>query len=102
MIYVLSTVLVSLRFGYGPSLLAAVLSVLCFDFFIPPLYTFAVHDLSQVVTFGVMLLVALVISGGWCEFHVELPVDGEPPAPSSKPARGNVSAVRARRTRIGA
>ena len=56
--------LVSLRFGYGPSLLAAVLSVLCFDFFfIPPLYTFAIHDLSHVVTFGVMFLVALVISG---------------------------------------
>ena len=64
MIYLLSIVLVSLRFGYGPSLLAAVLSVLCFDFFfIPPLYTFAVHDLTHVVTFGVMFLVALVISG---------------------------------------
>src|SRR4051812_38883415 len=64
MIYLLGIVLVSLRFGYGPSLLAAVLSVLCFDFFfIPPLYTFAVHDLSHVVTFGVMFLVALVISG---------------------------------------
>jgi len=39
-------------------------SVLCFDFFfIPPLYTFAVRDLSHVVTFGVMFMVALVISG---------------------------------------
>src|SRR6478609_5628125 len=64
MIYLLGIMLVSLRFGYGPSLLAAVLSVLCFDFFfIPPLYAFAVHDLSHVVTFGVMCLVALVISG---------------------------------------
>ncbi len=64
MVYLLAIVLVSLRFGYGPSLLAAVLSVLCFDFFfIPPLYTFAVRDLSHVVTFGVMFLVALVISG---------------------------------------
>jgi len=64
MVYLLAIVLVSLRFGYGPSLLAAVLSVLCFDFFfIPPLYTFAVRDLSHVVTFGVMFMVALVISG---------------------------------------
>ena len=64
MVYLLGIVLVSLRFGYGPSLLAAVLSVLCFDFFfIPPLYTFAIHDLSHVVTFAVMFLVALVISG---------------------------------------
>jgi two-component system sensor histidine kinase KdpD len=64
MVYLLGVVLVSLRFGYGPSLLAAVLSVLCFDFFfIPPLFTFAVRDLSHVVTFAVMFLVALVISG---------------------------------------
>ena len=64
MVYLLAIVLVSLRFGYGPSLLAAVLSVLCFDFFfIPPFYTFAVRDLSHVVTFGVMFMVALVISG---------------------------------------
>jgi two-component system, OmpR family, sensor histidine kinase KdpD len=64
MVYLLGVVLVSLRFGYGPSLLAAVLSVLCFDFFfIPPIFTFAVRDLSHVVTFAVMFLVALVISG---------------------------------------
>jgi two-component system sensor histidine kinase KdpD len=64
MLYLLSIVLVSLRAGYGPSLLAAVLSVLCFDFFfIPPLYTFAIRDLSHVVTFAVMSLVALLISG---------------------------------------
>ena len=64
MVYLLGVVLVSLRFGYAPSLLAAVLSVLCFDFFfIPPLFTFAVRDLSHIVTFGVMFLVALVISG---------------------------------------
>src|SRR5450432_2598132 len=63
MVYLLGIVLVALRFGYGPSLLAAVLSVLCFDFFfIPPLYTFAVRDLSHMVTFGVMFTVALVIS----------------------------------------
>ncbi|MEO6599617.1 MAG: DUF4118 domain-containing protein [Polyangiaceae bacterium] len=64
MIYLLGVVLVSLRFGYGPSLLAAVLSVLCFDFFfIPPLFTFAVRDLSHIVTFAVMFMVALLISG---------------------------------------
>jgi two-component system sensor histidine kinase KdpD len=64
MIYLLGIVLVALRFGYGPSILAAVLSVLSFDFFfIPPFYTFAVRDLSHIVTFGVMFLVAVVISG---------------------------------------
>jgi two-component system, OmpR family, sensor histidine kinase KdpD len=63
MVYLLGTVLVSLRFGYGPSVLAAVLSVTCFNFFfIPPYYTLAVADLRHVVTFVVMLTVALVIT----------------------------------------
>ena len=62
MVYLLGTVLVSLRWGYGPSLLAAVLSVTCFNFFfIPPYYTLAVADLRHVVTFVVMLTVAIVI-----------------------------------------
>jgi len=53
-----------MRFGYGPSLVAAVLSVLIFDFFfVPPYLSFAVTDLGHIVTFGVMFLVALVISG---------------------------------------
>ncbi len=64
MIYLLGIVLVAMRFGYGPSLFAAVLSVLCFDyFFIPPIYTFAVRDFRHLVTFSVMFLVAIVISG---------------------------------------
>lgn len=64
MVYLLGTVVVSTRFHYGPSIVAAVLSVLCFNFFfIPPYYTLSVADLRHVVTFGVMLTVALVISG---------------------------------------
>jgi two-component system sensor histidine kinase KdpD len=63
MVFLLGVVLVSMRFGYGPSLLAAVLSVVAFDFFfIPPYLSFAVSDFSHIVTFGVMFLVALVIS----------------------------------------
>jgi two-component system sensor histidine kinase KdpD len=63
MVFLLGVVLVSMRFGYGPSLLAAVLSVLAFDFFfIPPYMSFAVSDFSHIVTFGVMFLVAVVIS----------------------------------------
>jgi two-component system sensor histidine kinase KdpD len=63
MVFLLGVVLVSMRFGYGPSMLAAILSVLAFDFFfIPPYLSFAVTDFSHIVTFAVMLLVALVIS----------------------------------------
>jgi two-component system sensor histidine kinase KdpD len=64
MVFLLGIVLVSMRFGSGPSLLAAVLSVLAFDFiFVPPYFSFAVTDLSHFVTFGVMFFVSLVISG---------------------------------------
>ncbi len=63
MILLLGVVVVSMRFGYGPSLLAAVSSVLAFDFFFtPPFFSFAVSDLSHVVTFSVMFIVAFVIS----------------------------------------
>jgi two-component system sensor histidine kinase KdpD len=63
MVFLLGVVVVSMRFGYGPSLLAAVLSVLAFEFFfIPPLFSFAVSDLRHVVTFAVMFFVAVVIS----------------------------------------
>ena len=64
MVYLLGIVVVSMRYGYVPSLVAAVLSVSCFDFFfIPPYYTFVVADAGHVITFGVMLVVAVVISG---------------------------------------
>ncbi len=63
MVYLLGVVVVSMRFGYGPSLLAAVLSVVAFDFFfVPPYFSFAVSDLRHTVTFAVMFLVAVIIS----------------------------------------
>jgi two-component system sensor histidine kinase KdpD len=63
MLYLLGVVVVSLTLGRGASLLTAVLSVLAFDFFfIPPYLTLNVSDLRHTVTFGVMLLVAVVMS----------------------------------------
>jgi two-component system sensor histidine kinase KdpD len=63
MIYLLGIVLVAARYGRGPSILASIVSVAAFDFFfVPPFYTFAVADVQYLVTFAVMLLVALVIS----------------------------------------
>jgi two-component system sensor histidine kinase KdpD len=64
MLYLLGIVIVSLGWGLGPSLVAAVLSVVALDFFfIPPFHTFVVTDVSHVTTFTVMFIVALVISG---------------------------------------
>jgi len=63
MLYLLGTVFVAARFGRGPSVMAAVLSVGLFDFlFVPPRYSFAVSDAQYLITFAVMLITALLIS----------------------------------------
>jgi two-component system sensor histidine kinase KdpD len=62
--FLLAVVLVASRCARGPAVWASVLSIAIFDFaFVPPYYTFSVHDTSYVLTFGVMLVVALVMSG---------------------------------------
>jgi two-component system sensor histidine kinase KdpD len=63
MVYLLGTILAAASFGRGPGILASVLSVAAFDFFfVPPYLTFAVSDTEYIVTFAVMLLVAIVVS----------------------------------------
>jgi two-component system sensor histidine kinase KdpD len=63
MVYLLGVMLAGLRLGRGPSVLTALLNVAAFDFFfVPPRFTFAVSDAQYLVTFGVMLTVALVIA----------------------------------------
>ena len=64
MVYLLGVVAVATRAGRGPTALASVLSVAVFDFFfVPPYLSFAVSDTEYLITFAVMLIVALVISG---------------------------------------
>jgi two-component system, OmpR family, sensor histidine kinase KdpD len=64
MVYLLGIILFSARFALAPSLTAAFLSVAAFDyFFIPPYLTFSIMDMRHGVTFFVMFLVAVVISG---------------------------------------
>lgn len=64
MVYLLAVVVVALRLGRGPAVLTSVLSVGAFDyFFVPPKLTFAVADWQYLVTFAIMLVVGLVISG---------------------------------------
>jgi two-component system sensor histidine kinase KdpD len=63
MIYLLVVVLAALYLGRGPAVLAAVLSVLVFDFFfVPPYFTLAVNDTEYLLTFLALLLVGLIIS----------------------------------------
>src|SRR6185437_16881077 len=62
MIYLLGATVAALRLGRGPSALTALLNVIAFDFFfVPPRFNFAISDAQYLLTFGVMLLVALVI-----------------------------------------
>jgi two-component system sensor histidine kinase KdpD len=63
MLYLLGVAFVATRFGRWPSVLTAALSVAAFDFFyVYPYLTFVVGDTQYVVTFAVMLVVALLIS----------------------------------------
>jgi len=63
MIYLLGVTLVASRFGPGEAAIASLLSVVIFDVaFVPPRGTLAVSDTQYLITFAVMLLVALVIS----------------------------------------
>ncbi len=63
MVYLLGVMLISNRYGRGPGVLASILSVSAFDFFfVPPKLSFTVADTQYVMTFAIMLSVALVIS----------------------------------------
>jgi two-component system sensor histidine kinase KdpD len=63
MAYLVGVLFVSIRYGRGPGIAASVMAVLLFDFFlVEPYYSFAVSDVQYLLTFAVMLAVALVIS----------------------------------------
>jgi two-component system, OmpR family, sensor histidine kinase KdpD len=60
-IFILTVVLIAVRFGRGPAAVAALLSVCSFDFFfVPPRFSFAVSDVQYFLTFGIMLAVGLI------------------------------------------
>jgi len=64
MIYLLVVVVAALYLGRGPAVVAAVLSVLVFDFFfVPPHLTLAVSDTEYLLTFLALLIVGLLLSG---------------------------------------
>ena len=61
MLFLLAVVLVSVRYGLGPSVMASFLNVAAFDFFyVPPRFSFAVSDVQYLLTFAVMLAVGLI------------------------------------------
>jgi two-component system, OmpR family, sensor histidine kinase KdpD len=63
MVYLVGVMVTAIHCGRGPAILVSLLSVMGFDFFfVPPRFTFAVEENHYILTFGVMFLVALVIS----------------------------------------
>lgn len=62
MLFLLTVVLVAVKWGRGPAVFASFVSVAAFDFFfVPPQFSFAVSDVQYLLTFVVMLTVALTI-----------------------------------------
>jgi two-component system sensor histidine kinase KdpD len=63
MVYLLGVVVIAQRVGRGPAITCALLGVIAFDvLFVPPVGALRVEDAQYVVTFAIMLVVALVIS----------------------------------------
>ncbi|HJV74693.1 MAG TPA: two-component system sensor histidine kinase KdpD [Noviherbaspirillum sp.] len=62
MLFLLTEVLIAVRLGRGPAVMAAFLSVGAFDFFfVSPRLSFSVSDVQYLVTFTVMLVVGLIV-----------------------------------------
>ncbi|HSU76844.1 MAG TPA: sensor histidine kinase KdpD, partial [Burkholderiales bacterium] len=77
MIYLLAVVLIAVRYGRGPAVATSVVAVAAFDFFfVPPQLTFAVTDVQYLLTFAIMLLVALIISNLTASVRLQANVAG--------------------------
>ena len=62
MLFMLTVVLLAVKWGRGPAIIGAILNVLAFDFFfVPPRFSFAVYDIQYLLTFAVMLAVGVLI-----------------------------------------
>ena len=63
MLYILGIAVIGSRGQYRPAVAASVLAIAAFDLcFVPPFYTFAVSDSQYLLTFVMMLVVAILVS----------------------------------------
>lgn len=63
LLYLLAVVLVTLRFGRQPGILASFLAVLAYDvFMVPPYFSLTVAEPQYLLTFAIMLGVSLLLS----------------------------------------
>jgi two-component system, OmpR family, sensor histidine kinase KdpD len=72
MLYLLGILLVAMRWSIVPAVATAVASVLCFDwFFVPPYHTLAVASPHHLVTFSVVVLIAVIVNRLTERVHVQ-------------------------------
>jgi two-component system sensor histidine kinase KdpD len=63
LVFLTAIVGIAVRFGLLPSLLASVVSALCYNFFfLPPIYTFTIADPHNIAAFALFTLVAIIVS----------------------------------------
>jgi two-component system, OmpR family, sensor histidine kinase KdpD len=63
LVFLIAVVVVAVRYGLAPSIVASVAASLCYNFFfLPPLYTFTITDPTNVAAFVFFMLVAVLIS----------------------------------------
>jgi two-component system, OmpR family, sensor histidine kinase KdpD len=63
LVFLTAVVVVAVRFGLWPSLLASAAASLCYNFFfLPPLYTFTITDPTNVAAFFFFMLIAILVS----------------------------------------
>jgi two-component system sensor histidine kinase KdpD len=63
LVFLTAVVGVAVRYGLLPSLLASVVSALCYNFFfLPPIYTFTIADPHNIAAFALFTLVAVIVS----------------------------------------
>jgi two-component system sensor histidine kinase KdpD len=63
LVFLTAIVVIAVRYGLLPSLLASVAASLCYNFFfLPPIYTFTIADPINVAAFVLFTLVAVIVS----------------------------------------
>jgi two-component system sensor histidine kinase KdpD len=63
LIFLTAVVIVAVRYGLLPSLVASVAASLCYNFFfLPPIYTFTITDPTNVAAFFFFIIMAVIVS----------------------------------------
>src|SRR6476620_5716743 len=63
LVFLTAVVVVAVRYGLLPSILASIAASLCYNFFfLPPIYTFTITDPTNIAAFFFFMLIAILVS----------------------------------------